>query len=72
MKYAVMTVGEWGEDTEAFGPFKSERAAEEFARRYNEEGVRPAYPVIAVELYPVRIGLEAIRSTAAENERDNF
>lgn len=54
---------------EAYGPFTSGAAAEKFVEEYEDQGVRPAYPLIVLELYGVRTGLAAIREAKRENER---
>ena len=65
--YAVIRAGSDNEDdAEAYGPFVTRPAAEQFALAF-EEWVNPGYGYIVVELHPVRDGQRQIRE---EKEAD--
>lgn len=68
MRYIATTIEAGPEDAEAFGPFTSRVLAEKFVAEHEEEGVRPAYPLMVIELYPVREGLRQVRDERAANE----
>lgn len=53
-KWIVTTIEAGPEDAEAFGPFTSQALAEELVQNHEEAGVRPAYPLMVVELWSVR------------------
>lgn len=46
MKFIAVTIDANDEDAEAFGPFTSRVLAERFVAEHEEEGVRPAYPLM--------------------------
>lgn len=68
-RFIAVTLGGDSEDDEAFGPFSTWAAADKFVNDYNEEGVRPAYPLYVVPLEGVRLGRKLIEEARAENER---
>lgn len=73
-RYVAVTVTDLAgeEDVEAFGPFSSLRLAQKFVDEYEEQGCRPAYPLVVIELYPVREGLRQIREEKAANAGDQW
>jgi hypothetical protein len=68
MKWIVVTMSADEPDSVAYGTFSSEPLARKFADDYNEEGVRPAYSLMVVELYPVNAGKEEIKEARWEND----
>lgn len=67
--YVAVSMDAGPEDAEAFGPFTSSDLAERFVADHEEHGVRPAYPLMVVELRPVREGLAEIREAKAEADQ---
>jgi hypothetical protein len=66
--YIATTIEAGPEDAEAFGPFTSAALADKFVAEHEEFAVRPAYPLMVIELWPVREGLRQVREAKAEEE----
>lgn len=70
-RWIAVTENSNPDEMEAFGPFTSSALAHRFVAEYEKQGCRPAYPLVVIELFPVREGLRQVREEKRINEWDD-
>jgi hypothetical protein len=66
MSWVVMRNVDNDDEAEAFGPFSTQQAADNFRDAYDEWGPTGGYGYVVTELRPVRGGLAEVRAAKAE------